>query len=145
MSGLGPLGLWTMAIACGVMAGVYLTFSSFVMTSLKAVPPPAGIAAMQAITRVILSSLFMPLFFASSAASVGYAVWGIVAWGQPGTALWAGGGLVYFVGMFLCTATQNVPLNRALDAVDPGAAGGPPRLATLSPPLDPLEPCADGL
>ena len=32
------------------------------------------------------------------------------------------GGLIYVLGMFVCTAACNVPLNNALDAVDPETA-----------------------
>lgn len=46
-------------IACAVMAGVYFAFSGFVMRSLRALPAVQGMAAMQSINRVILSSSFM--------------------------------------------------------------------------------------
>ena len=121
MTGALGNGLWAMAIACGVMAGVYLTFSSFVMSSLEAVPIPEGISAMQSINRVILKSLFMPLFFITSLASLALTIWGIYRWGHSGASLMVIGGLVYLLGMFVCTAAFNVPLNDALDAVDPTA------------------------
>lgn len=38
--------LWGSAIGCGLMAGVYFAFSTFVMTSLGRLAPPAGAAAM---------------------------------------------------------------------------------------------------
>jgi len=118
MTALGTAGVWTMAIGCGLMAGVYLTFSSFVMSSLAAIPSAEGIAAMQSINRVIVRSLFMPLFLLTSVASVGLAIWGVARWGQSGAHYLVLGGLVYFIGMFVCTAALNVPLNNALDSVD---------------------------
>ncbi|MBL4632921.1 MAG: DUF1772 domain-containing protein [Kofleriaceae bacterium] len=121
MTAIGTTGLWAMAIACGVMAGVYLTFSAFVMASLDALPRAEGIAAMQSINRVILKSLFMPLFITTSFASLVLAVWGIFRWGHSGAPLLAIGGLIYFIGMFVCTVAFNVPLNNALEAVDPTA------------------------
>lgn len=119
MTALATAGLWAMAIGCAVMAGVYFTFSTFVMSSLEAMPEPEGIAAMQSINRVILQSLFLPLFFATSFASLALAVWAIFNWGHSAAIFLAIGGLVYFVGMFACTAALNVPLNNALDSVDP--------------------------
>ncbi len=110
----------TTAIACGLMAGVYFAFSGFVMTSLAALPRPQGIAAMQSINKVIVSSSFMPLFFGSTIASLALAVWGAARWGEAGSLPLLVGGLVYVVGMFVCTAVFNVPLNESLDAVDPG-------------------------
>ena len=39
--------------------------------------------------------------------------------GHSGALFLVIGGLVYFIGMFVCTAALNVPLNNALDSVDP--------------------------
>ena len=69
-------GLWVVAIGCAVMAGVYFTFSAFVMRSLEAMPAARGIAAMQSINRVILSSAFMPLFFATTVLALALAAAG---------------------------------------------------------------------
>ncbi len=119
MTAVATTGLWAMVIGCGVMAGVYFTFSIFVMSSLEAIPKAEGIAAMQSINRVILKSLFMPLFFTTSFASLALAIWGISRWGHSGALFLVVGGLVYFMGMFVCTVALNVPLNNALDSVDP--------------------------
>ncbi len=116
------LTLWFAAIGAGLMAGVYFTFSAFVMTALARMPAAEGIGAMQSINRVILRSLFMPLFFATSIASLALAVVAVVHWGEPGAAAMLAGGVTYVVGMFLCTVVCNVPLNNALDAVDRGHA-----------------------
>ena len=113
--------LWTTAMSFALMGGVYFTFSSFVMRSLQALPGARGIAAMQSINRVILSSAFMPLFWGTTVAALALAVWGGMRWGAPGMGMIASGGLLYFVGMFVCTAVFNVPLNNALDAVEPSA------------------------
>ena len=77
---------------------------------------------MQSINQVILSSSFMPLFFGTTIACVALALWGLMRWGQPGAAALVAGGLLYALGMFVCTAAFNVPLNEALDRVEPGAA-----------------------
>lgn len=119
---LVSLGLWGMAMASGVMAGVYFAFSSFVMRSLDQLPIPQGVAAMQSINRVILSSTFMPLFIGSSLLSAALAAGSLLRWGQPEAAPMLAGGLVYVLGMFACTAAFNVPLNEALDGLDPTSA-----------------------
>lgn len=114
--------LWTSAIAFAVMAGVYFTFSSFVMRSLGALPAAQGIASMQSINKVILSSGFMPLFWGTTLAALALAIWGTTQWGTPGAPLAVLGGLLYLIGMFGITAAFNVPLNEALDAVGPTTA-----------------------
>jgi uncharacterized membrane protein len=120
--GVGLVGLWSAAIGTGVMAGVYFTFSSFVMRSLEKLPRTQGIAAMQSINRVILSSSFMPLFFGTTVLSAALAAWSLFRWGQQGSRAMLAGGMVYVFGMFVCTAACNVPLNNVLDAVHPSGA-----------------------
>ena len=114
--------LWFCAIGAGLMAGVYFAFSSFIMASLARIAPAEGVAAMQSINRVILRSLFLPLFFGTTAASLGLAVFGALRWSEPGAPAMLAGGIVYVVGMFVCTAVFNVPLNNALAAVDAARA-----------------------
>lgn len=111
--------LWFCAIGCAVMGGVYFAFSTFVMAALGRIDHPAGIAAMKAINTDILKSLFMPLFFGTSAASLALVALAILNWGAEGTGPMFAGGVIYFVGMFVVTVVFNVPLNEALDAADP--------------------------
>jgi uncharacterized membrane protein len=117
---VGLMGLWTAAIGSGAMAGIYFTFSSFIMRSLEQLPRVEGIAAMQSINRVILSSSFMPLFFGTTLLSAVVAVWSLFRWDQHGSSAMLAAGVIYVLGMFVCTAAFNVPLNNVLDAVDPG-------------------------
>jgi uncharacterized membrane protein len=112
--------LWFSALGCGLMAGLYFAFSTFIMTALARIPEPHGIAAMTSINRVILRSLFMPLFFGTTLVSAGLAVFAALQlWGSPaGTTLLAAG-VIYVFGMSVCTMVFNVPLNNALDAAKP--------------------------
>ena len=114
--------LWFGAIGCGMMAGIYFAFSTFIMASLSKIAPPAGIAAMQSINDVILRSPFMPLFFGTSLVAAGVVVMAVRDQAIPGGVWLLSAGAVYFVGMFLCTVFFNVPLNNKLKAVDPAAA-----------------------
>jgi len=114
--------LWFAALSVGIMAGVYFTFSMFVMQSLDAAGRPIGMVAMQSINRVIVKSLFLPLFFASSLASLLLAVFGVMLWGSAGAWQMVIGGALYLIGMLVVTMIGNVPLNNALEATD---AAGP--------------------
>ena len=114
--------LWFAALSVGIMAGVYFTFSMFVMQSLDALEWPAGMVAMQSINRIIVKSLFLPLFFASSLACLLLAVIGVMQWGGAGAWQMVIGGTLYLVGMLVVTMIGNVPLNNALEATD---AAGP--------------------
>ena len=106
------------AITTGLMAGVYFTFSTFMMKSLNALEGSAGAAAMQSINKVIVASPFMPLFFGTSVISLGLAGWSVPHWGQPGSLTLFGAAATYLVGMFLVTAVFNVPLNDKLATID---------------------------
>jgi uncharacterized membrane protein len=108
--------LWFCALGCGLIAGLYFAFSTFIMTAFAQLPPGQGAAAMNTINVVIQRSLFMPLFLGTTLGSVvltGLSLW---RWGEPGMAYVLAGGLVYVPGMFLCTMFFNVPLNNELEA-----------------------------
>lgn len=116
--------LWFSAIGCGLLAGLYFSFSTFINSALGRIETPAGIAAMNSINVVIVRSPFMPLFLGSSLAALILACIALFHWHQPGSVAVFAGGLIYVVGMFLCTMVLNVPLNNALAAVDPASANG---------------------
>lgn len=113
--------LWFSAVGCGLMAGVYFAFSTFVMTALGRLDQAAGIAAMNAINVDIVRSLFMPLFLGTTAAGAALVVMGALRLGEPGAVSMIAGGGLYVVGMFVVTVVFNVPLNDALAAVQPSS------------------------
>lgn len=116
--------LWFSAIGCGLLAGLYFSFSSFIMRALGRIEAPSGIAAMNSINAVIQRSAFMPLFLGSSLAALILACIALFQWHQPGSVATITGGVIYVVGMFACTMAFNVPLNNALAAVDPASSNG---------------------
>ena len=120
---LAPALLWTSAIGCGLMAGVYFAFSAFIMTSLGRIAPASGIAAMNAMIVDIVGSSFMPVFLLTTLSAASLVVLGVVRWGQPGSALMVIGGAIYVLGMFVVTMMFNQPLNVALAAADPASQG----------------------
>ncbi len=94
-------------VSSGLMAGVYFVFSSFMMKSLALLPDHTAVVCMNCINRVILKSLFMPIFFASTLSSLMLVFLTNDLYVRIA-------GLIYFFGMFACTAVKNVPLNNAL-------------------------------
>jgi uncharacterized membrane protein len=118
--------LWFSALGCGLLAGVYFAFSTFIMPALGQIGQANGVAAMNAMNSTILRSLFMPLFFGTTLSSAALAVVGTVRWGEPGSAPMLVGGVAYVLGMFGVTMLFNVPLNNALAAIDPASPTGAP-------------------
>jgi uncharacterized membrane protein len=98
----------------GLMAGVYFTFSAFVMKALSQQPPLEGAAAMNRINQVILNSLFMPVFLTSTLGVALLAGWAVLNW-ESNHGLMLVGALFYLVGMFGVTVFGNVPLNNRLN------------------------------
>lgn len=109
--------LWFSAIGCGLMAGVYFAFSTFIMTSLGRIDQASGIAAMNAINIDIVRCVFLPLFLLTTLAAAALVVTGALDWRAPGSLAMIAGGLLYVIGMFVVTMLFNVPLNDALAAV----------------------------
>jgi uncharacterized membrane protein len=110
--------LWFGAIGCGLLAGVYFAFSAFIMTALRRIEPLQATASMNSINATILGSLFMPFFYGTTLASLVLVFVGLTRRSEPGAMAMLAGGIIYIIGMFLCTIVFNVPLNNALGAVN---------------------------
>jgi uncharacterized membrane protein len=113
--------LWFSALGCGLLAGLYFAFSTFIMTAFGRIGQANGIAAMNAINSAILRSLFMPFFFGTTLSSTVLAVVGALRWGEPGSTPMFVGAVTHVLGMFGVTMLFNVPLNNALGATDPAS------------------------
>ncbi|MBR1206902.1 MULTISPECIES: DUF1772 domain-containing protein [unclassified Bradyrhizobium] len=118
--------LWFSALGCGLLAGVYFTFSAFVMTALGRIDQAAGVSAMNAINVDIVRSLFMPVFLGTTLSCAGLVVLGGLRWQEPGALAMICGGGLYVVGMFVVTVVFNVPLNDQLAATDPASTAAAP-------------------
>lgn len=55
------------ALGCGLIAGVFLAFSAFIMKALTRVAPAQGILAMQSINIVVINPWFLGVFFGNGA------------------------------------------------------------------------------
>ena len=110
------------ALGCGLIAGVFFTFSNFVMKSLARLPPAHGIAAMQAINVDVLNKSFFAAFFGTAFCCLVLAVLSFFRWDKPDALYLLAGSVLYLVGTILVTILFNVPLNDALAAVDPTSA-----------------------
>lgn len=111
------------ALGCGLMAGVFFGFSTFIMRALARLPAPLGIAAMQSINVFAVTPMFMTALFGTALACLALiaATW----YRSPATSGYLLlGSALYLVGTILVTVVFNVPRNNALARVDPGSADG---------------------
>ena len=109
-------------VASGLAAGVFLTFSDFLMASLGAARPSSGIEAMQMINRKVYQSKFVVLLWSLVAAApllIGFA---ILRGAGPALGWIVAGGGIYWIGAFAVTLAFNVPMNERLDVMDDSAS-----------------------
>ncbi|MBN9113109.1 MAG: DUF1772 domain-containing protein [Pseudonocardia sp.] len=86
------------------------------MPALSRLPAPRAAVVMQQVNRAILNPVFGLLFGGTAVLAVVVAA----TTGITGTPLRLAGALVLLAGVYAVTAAVNVPLNNALDRVDPG-------------------------
>ena len=121
MSRLVHWALLVAASGCGLTAGVTFTFSAFVMPALDRLPAAQSIAAMQSINKLAPTPPFGPVVAGTALACAGLLVWAVVSWGERSAVWVAAGTALFLLGWMLLTFVGNIPLNDALDGVDPQA------------------------
>jgi len=108
--------------AMALVAGVFLSFSDFVMRGLVQAPAQAGAAGMVGLNRTVYRSVFMALLmgFVPGALALG----ALALWQLSGVAqgLAVSGSVAYLAGVMAVTGLGNVPMNQRLDAM---AGDGP--------------------
>jgi uncharacterized membrane protein len=107
------------ALGCGVIAGVFYAFSTFVMKALARLPAAQGAAAMQSINIAAVNPWFMTPFVGTAGASLLLLASTLFRWAEPKSAYMLTGGLLYAVGTFGVTLRFSVPLNDRLAKLDP--------------------------
>lgn len=111
-------------LGCGLMAGLFFTFSVFVMQALAALPAAQGMAAMKSINVVILNPLFLLVFLGTAAVSVYAVVFALRHGEEPGRVFLLAGGLLYLAGSLIVTMAFNVPMNDALASANAATPEG---------------------
>ena len=113
------------ALGSGLIAGVFLAFSAFVMRALARLPPAQGIAAMQSINIAVIHPAFLGIFLGTAVLCAGAIIAALLRWSAPGGTFVLAGAALYLAGTFLVTIAANVPWNDRLAAMapdDPAAA-----------------------
>ncbi|MQA32207.1 anthrone oxygenase family protein [Modestobacter roseus] len=107
------------ALGAALVAGAFAVFSLMVLPALAALPPGAGVAAMQSVNRTALRPAFLTLLFGTAALCL---VTGARELAGDGRAAVLAGAAAYLVGVVGVTVAGNVPLNDALARQDAGSA-----------------------
>jgi uncharacterized membrane protein len=117
------------ALGCGLVAGVFFAFSTFVMGALAGLPADQGIVAMQRINRTAVTPAFMAALLGTAAACAALVVAGALTWDEASAPWLLAGGALYLVGSVGLTIAYHVPRNDALAATDPRGPDAPGRWA----------------
>ncbi|MBD2196804.1 MULTISPECIES: anthrone oxygenase family protein [Calothrix] len=112
------------ALGCGLVAGVFFAFSTFVMSALGRLQPKEGIIAMQSVNITAINPWFMLALFGTALACLWIAIASCTNLAQPGNIYLLIGSLIYLIGTILVTIAFNVPLNDALAIANPDSTEG---------------------
>lgn len=118
MNGFPYAATLATALGCGLVAGVFFAFSSFVMPALRRLPAAQGVAAMQSINRLAPTPVFMTALFGTALATLAVAAWGLFGSPERPTGLLVAAGALYLVGTIGVTIGGNVPLNNELERMN---------------------------
>ena|SRR6516165_9938625 len=71
------------ALGCGLIAGAFFAFSTFVMKALGSLPPSQAVRAMQAINVAAPTGLFLATLLGTALACSALAIQAVLGWSQP--------------------------------------------------------------
>ncbi len=111
-------------LGSGLVAGVFLAFSSFVMKALARLKPQEGIVAMHSINITVINPLFMTVLFGTGVVCLFLVIFSLFRLRHQASIYLLVGSLFYIVGTLGVTVVFNVPLNEALAKVEPTSTQG---------------------
>jgi uncharacterized membrane protein len=112
------------ALGCGLVAGAFFAFSTFVMKALARLPAPQGIAAMQSINVAVITPSFMTALVGPGLLCLALVVSSLRALDGPPAYYRLAGGALYLLGTLAVTIAFNVPRNDVLAKVAPDSPEG---------------------
>lgn len=112
------------ALGCGLVAGIFYAFSTFVMPALAARPEPEAAAAMQSINVKAIGAGLLGALFGTAVLCLVTLVIGVAELGDSHGPYLVAGSVVYLLGAIVVTMAFNVPLNNALADQDPKSEAG---------------------
>jgi uncharacterized membrane protein len=116
-----PLKLMAI-LGCGLIAGVFFAFSSFIMTALARRPSAQGIAAMQSINIAVVNPLFMLVFMGTGVVCLLLLIGSIGNWQLSNAPYLLVGSLFYLIGALGVTIGCSIPLNNELAVTQPNSS-----------------------
>jgi len=106
-----------LGLSSALVAGVFLTFSDFVMRGLMLSAPAGGIESMQHINRTVFKSAFLNMLLGLVPITLGFAGYAWFKLNGSGQILISLAAVIYLVTVFLVTIVGNLPMNERLAAL----------------------------
>ncbi len=103
-----------LGLLSALVAGVFQSFSDFVMRGLMRAEPAGGIESMQHINRTVFQSAFLATFLALVPITLLFAAYAWISLNGLGQIFILAAAVIYFVSVFLVTILGNVPMNEKL-------------------------------
>ena len=110
------------AVGAGVLGGVYVAFSTFVMPALRRVPADRAVVAMQAMNRAAPAPWAIVGLLGAGGACAVLAVQALADL-DDAAARWRLAGSALYLSTIVITFAFHIPRNEALDHVDAAGAG----------------------
>lgn len=116
------LACLSLALVSALLAGVFQSFSDFVMRALATTPAEGGLASMQRINITVMRSWFLAGFMAMVPASLALAIHASANLDGAVASSIVLAAAIYIPGAFGVTMLGNVPMNNHLAALPAGEA-----------------------
>ena len=104
-----------LGLSSALVAGVFQSFSDFVMRSLVAARSGTGIGAMQLSNRKVYKSVFLVMLIGLVPLMIGFAIVALATLNRVGRDLILTAAVIHLVAVFGVTMVGNVPMNNRLD------------------------------
>ena len=114
--------LLLLGLSAALVAGVFQSFSDFVMGGLLRAHPAGGIDSMQQLNRTVFRSVFLTIFLALVPVSLAFGVYAWLAMDGVSQHLTLAAAIIYLPSVFVVTVAGNVPMNEKLDKMDPSSS-----------------------
>ena len=108
-----------LGLSSALVAGVFQSFSDFVMSGLVRAAPAGGIDSMQQLNRTVFRSVFLATFLALVPATIAFAIYAFFALDGLPQQLSIAATFIYVPLVFFVTVGGNVPMNERLDKMKP--------------------------
>ncbi len=113
------LACLSLALISALLAGVFQSFSDFVMRALATTPSDGGLASMQRINITVMRSWFLASFMVLVPATLALALYAVASLDGSVAVALVLAAAIYVPGAFGVTMLGNVPMNNHLAALPP--------------------------